>query len=97
MRLGGALGLALAVAVTGCGPRTATPTAQQQADTQLGGPFTLVDENGRPVDQSVLEGKWSIVFFGYTFCPDFCPLTLTTLGRTMTELGPKAADLPDRS
>ena len=53
----------------------------------------MVDENGRTVDQSVLKGKWSIVFFGYTFCPDFCPLTLTTLGRTMTELGPKATNL----
>jgi len=40
----------------------------------------------------VLNGKWSIVFFGYTYCPDFCPTTLTTLGKAMDELGPKAKD-----
>jgi protein SCO1/2 len=57
---------------------------------QPGGPFNLVDQDGRAVDQRVLNGKWSIVFFGYTFCPDFCPTTLTTLGRTMTQLGPAA-------
>jgi protein SCO1 len=44
------------------------------------------------VDQSVLKGKWSVVFFGYTFCPDYCPTTLTTLGRAMDALGPKAKD-----
>ena len=38
----------------------------------------------------MLNGKWSIVFFGYTFCPDFCPTTLTTLGKAMDELGPEA-------
>jgi protein SCO1/2 len=84
-----ALAAAALVAVAACSPRGAAPA--QSADAQIGGPFTLVDQNGRSVDQSMLKGKWSIVFFGYTFCPDFCPLTLTTLGRTMTELGPKAS------
>ena len=37
----------------------------------------------------VLNGKWSVVFFGYTFCPDYCPTTLTTLGKEMDDLGPK--------
>jgi protein SCO1/2 len=56
-----------------------------------GGPFTLVDFNGRPVDQNLLKGKWTLVFFGYTFCPDYCPTTLTMLGRTMDQLGPDKA------
>lgn len=58
----------------------------------IGGPFTLVDQDGKPVDQRVLDGRWSIVFFGYTYCPDFCPTTLTTLGKAMDALGPKAKD-----
>jgi protein SCO1/2 len=79
-------------------PMTLAACAQHGAATArasaaaIGGPFTLVDQDGRPVDQRVLDGKWSIVFFGYTYCPDFCPTTLTTLGRAMDALGPKAKD-----
>jgi protein SCO1/2 len=40
----------------------------------------------------VLEGKWSAVFFGYTFCPDACPTTLFALGQAQKLLGPKARD-----
>ena len=83
---------ALALAPAGlaaCAPHRA-PAAQ--ADAAVGGPFTLINQDGRPVDQSLLKGKWSVVFFGYTFCPDYCPTTLTTLGRTMDVLGPKAKD-----
>jgi protein SCO1/2 len=79
-----------AVSLTACAPR-AVQSAQSQG-AGPGGPFTLVNQDGRPVDQSALNGKWSIVFFGYTFCPDFCPTTLTTLGRAMDQLGPKAKD-----
>jgi protein SCO1/2 len=79
-----------ALGLAACAPRQAAPAAQH-AGVQPGGPFQLVDQDGRPTDQSVLNGKWSVVFFGYTFCPDYCPTTLTTLGRAMTLLGPKAA------
>jgi protein SCO1/2 len=90
--------LSLVVAATAtlglaaCAPRPAA-SAAQQAGVQPGGPFQLVDQDGRPADQRVLNGKWSVVFFGYTFCPDYCPTTLTTLGRAMTLLGPKAANV----
>lgn len=43
--------------------------------------FSLVDHNGRIFDKQNLLGKWSFVFFGYTRCPDVCPMTLQTLGR----------------
>jgi protein SCO1/2 len=85
-----ALVLAPAAMLSACKPRTA-PTQQAQG-AEPGGPFTLVNQDGKPVDQSVLKGKWSVVFFGYTFCPDFCPTTLTTLGKAMDQLGPKAKD-----
>ena len=62
-----------------------------QAD--VGGPFQLVDHNGRPVDESMLEGKWSLVFFGFTYCPDYCPTTLQALDATKQRLGDKASDL----
>ena len=62
-----------------------------QAD--IGGPFQLVDHEGRAVDESLLQGKWSLVFFGFTYCPDYCPTTLAALDATQARLGDKARDL----
>jgi protein SCO1 len=89
--------IGLPMALAACvqhGGAGAQSSAQSAANPNgPGGPFTLVDQDGRAVDQRVLNGKWSIVFFGYTFCPDFCPTTLATLGQTMRALGPKARDV----
>ncbi len=41
--------------------------------------FSLIDQQGRPFGPANLRGHWSMMFFGYTNCPDFCPTTLTTL------------------
>jgi protein SCO1/2 len=59
----------------------------------IGGPFQLVNQDGKAVDQTLLNGKWSLVFFGFTYCPDFCPTTLTTLEATRKRLGPAADNL----
>jgi protein SCO1/2 len=59
----------------------------------VGGPFQLVDQNGRPTDQTVLKGKWSAVFFGYTYCPDVCPTTMQALAGAEDKLGDKAKNL----
>lgn len=56
----------------------------------IGGPFHLVDQSGTPVDQGLLRGRWSAVFFGYTYCPDVCPTTLAALGQAVSDLGPDA-------
>jgi protein SCO1/2 len=61
-----------------------------QQTAAIGGPFQLVDQTGRKVDQRVLKGKWSAVFFGYTFCPDACPTTMFALGQAQKLLGAKA-------
>lgn len=45
--------------------------------------FQLIDENGNPFDQQDLLGKWSLLFFGYTHCPDICPVTLSRLNDTL--------------
>lgn len=60
---------------------------------QIGGPFQLVDQDGRPQTEKLLKGKWTAVFFGYTYCPDVCPTTLQMLGDAQTRLGPRARDL----
>ena len=53
------------------------------------GPFHLVDQNGRPQSEALLKGKWTVVYFGYTFCPDVCPATLQALGEAKKALGGK--------
>jgi len=65
----------------------------QEPPPVLGGPFELIDQNGRKVDEDVLEGKWSAVFFGFTYCPDVCPLTLQALTEARELLGPKGKNL----
>lgn len=75
-------------------PRASTSQADPNySGNTIGGPFTLVDQNGRTVDQSVLNGKWTAVFFGYTYCPDICPLTLQSLAQTRKAMGDKGKDL----
>lgn len=59
----------------------------------VGGPFRLTDTSGARVDEGVLKGKWSLVFFGFTYCPEACPTTLAALGKAMADLGPKAKDV----
>jgi protein SCO1/2 len=58
-----------------------------RAVTDIGGPFHLVDQTGAQVDERILRGKWSAVFFGYTYCPDVCPTTLSNLGQASLNLG----------
>lgn len=60
---------------------------------QVGGDFQLVNQDGQAVDQTMLNGKWSLVFFGFTYCPDYCPTTLGMLAATKAQLGDRADDL----
>ena len=46
----------------------------------MGGPFTLTDQNGRRVSDSQFAGKYRLVYFGFTFCPDVCPTDLQAIG-----------------
>lgn len=53
----------------------------------LGGDFTLTDQNGKSFQLSDLRGKMVLLFFGYTNCPDACPTTLSTIGAVYKKLG----------
>jgi protein SCO1/2 len=48
--------------------------------------FSLIDQHGRTFGNANLHGRWSVLFFGYTNCPDFCPTTLTTLAAIQKQL-----------
>ena len=67
-------------------PRGAAGTALASA---IGGPFQLVDQNGKTVTDTDLKGKWSLIYFGYTHCPDACPTALNDISIALSELGPK--------
>ena len=67
-------------------PRGAAGTLLASA---IGGPFQLVDQNGKTVTNADLKGKWSLVYFGYTHCPDACPTALNDISIALDELGPK--------
>jgi protein SCO1/2 len=56
----------------------------------IGGPFRLVDQNGKTVRDGDLKGKPFLVFFGFTHCPDVCPTTLFDVSEVMRSLGPDA-------
>ena len=56
----------------------------------VGGPFKLVDQNGRTVTDADFQGKPFLVFFGFTHCPDICPTALFDMSETMRRLGPDA-------
>jgi protein SCO1/2 len=53
----------------------------------IGGPFALTDHNGRAFTQNNFRGRYMLVYFGYTYCPDVCPTTLTSMGDALRELG----------
>ena len=56
----------------------------------VGGPFTLIDGDGKTVTDRTWRGKYMLVYFGYTFCPDVCPTTLSAVADALDKLGSKA-------
>jgi protein SCO1/2 len=56
----------------------------------IGGPFKLIDQNGKPITDEDMKGKPFLVFFGYTHCPDVCPTTLFEISEMMHALGSDA-------
>src|SRR5262245_19072127 len=77
-----------ALAAAGLGALTASrfasPPAQPQSGTLLAeprpvAPFTLTDQDARPFTNAALEGHWTLLFAGFTHCPDVCPTTLALM------------------
>nr|WP_313518423.1 SCO family protein [Brevundimonas diminuta] len=89
-----ALALGLITMVVVGGRQQATQTTDVVTGQPLvGGDFTLTNQDGQVVDQTILNGKWTLVFFGFTYCPDYCPTTLGVLNAVQERMGDKAKDL----
>ena len=87
-----ALGLITMVVVKGR-EQSAQVAESGTGQPSVGGPFTLTNQDGQVVDQSILKDKWTLVFFGFTYCPDYCPTTLGVLNAVQERMGDKAKDL----
>ena len=72
--------------VTGRGPESFASTS-----AVIGGPFKLTDQNGKEITERDLKGHPSLVFFGFTHCPEVCPTTLFDISEVLNKLGPDAA------
>jgi protein SCO1/2 len=60
-------------------------------EATIGGPFALTDQSGKTYTDKNLHGHWTLLYFGYTHCPDVCPLTLELMSDVMGKLGTKAS------
>lgn len=63
---------------------------QPPAPSAIGGPFSLTATDGRTVTDKTNAGKWVLIYFGYTFCPDACPTALSDMTVALEKLGPRA-------
>ncbi len=86
--------------LSGCGDGTPRATAGgaeagclTRAYEQIGGPIALTDHTGKAVTEADFKGEPSLVFFGFTYCPDVCPMTLVTIEKALQAL-PEGATPP---
>jgi protein SCO1/2 len=82
----------LALLAAACSP--AGGTEPPLAGARIGGPFMLTDQTGARFSSASLEGKHRLVYFGYTFCPDVCPVDLQQIGLALKRF---ETDDPERA
>lgn len=71
-------------ALSACNPSAETPVSNgveegPLAGARIGGDFTLIDQDGKPARWADYKGKYRLVYFGYTYCPDVCPVDLQSI------------------
>ena len=70
-----------------------SPSTQTTGTALIGGPFTLTDHTGKQVSDTDLRGRLMLIYFGYTLCPDVCPLSLQVMADGIDALGADAKDV----
>ena len=83
--------IALLLGLTACS--NAAPGDPPLAGARIGGPFQLTDQDGKTVSDAAFAGKYRIMYFGYTYCPDVCPTTAQTIGAAMRQLDKSDPDV----
>ena len=89
--------IAAAVAATGFAVMRPDQIPSHQAvyrgDADIRSEFTLINHEGQTVTQDDYKGRWQLVFFGFTHCPDICPTTLAYIGSVLDQLGNDAGQV----
>ena len=82
----------MAIGMTATGVSAAPPLSTNAAPAPqlVDAEFDLTRLDGRQVTQADYRGKWLLIYFGYTFCPDVCPTTLTQISEALDSLGTRA-------
>ena len=90
--MAGAAGRAVAAALAALCLAAAAPPPPSPPPLEklFGGPFALTGHDGRAVTDQTFRGRFALLYFGYTFCPDLCPTNLLTVAAALDELGPDA-------
>jgi protein SCO1/2 len=86
----GALGGAAALVLTG---GASGPNVTTTGKALIGGPFTLIDQHGKTVTDRDFRGRYMLIFFGFTHCPDICPAELQVIAASLDELGSKGEEV----
>ena len=75
------------------GERAQSPDSRAELFSEIGGEFTLTGHTGAPVSLSDFHGQIVLVYFGYTYCPDVCPIHLTLISAALDRMGRRARDI----
>ncbi len=81
-----------ALALSAC-TASAPPAKPPLEGARIGGAFTLTDQNGKTVTERDFAGKYRIMYFGYTFCPDVCPTDVQAIGAAVKKLEASDSEL----
>lgn len=90
------LTFAAATVLAACGPQTTQGEAGRAGPTvtsgaaDIGGPFSLIDDTGAVVTEAAFKGQPTLVYFGFSYCPDVCPIALQKLGAAQEQMGDAA-------
>lgn len=74
------------IALAGCSPPAANNAEPPLAHSRIGGPFTLTDQHGGKVSDKDFLGKYRVMYFGYTYCPDVCPVDVQLIAQGLRVL-----------
>ena len=81
------------LAVSGCSQAQEPCSTKRDPEVPIGGAFELTDHQGQPASNESYAGRYRVVYFGFTFCPDICPTELQSISAALDMLGDDAAKI----